>query len=183
MAEEARVRRKALKERLSAKRRAKEAGLENKGAGEKERCDQNMDLNRLEELEAEVNISRGAVCLAYAPVVGVGGDPLVFKVTTGYATSFLVFFVNKIHTFLVILSLPSRFLGLCGPLQALDENLKTERQARLKEVRACAAAAEEAVTLANRRAAGGAEVDPTAAVTSSKMKVREKSPGLKAVEG
>ena len=54
MAEEGRVRRKALKERLNAKRRTKEAELEKKGAGERERCDQNADLNRLEELEAEV---------------------------------------------------------------------------------------------------------------------------------
>lgn len=38
-------------------------------------------------------------------------------------------------------------------------------------MRACAAAAEVAVTAANDRAAGGNEVDPQAAVTSNKMKV------------
>lgn len=54
MAEEARSRRKALKERLKAKRHAKETELERKGGGERERCDQDADLTCLEELEAEV---------------------------------------------------------------------------------------------------------------------------------
>lgn len=60
MAEEGRVRRKALKERLKAKRRAKEAELEKKGAGERERCDQDADLTCLEELEAEVKARSNA---------------------------------------------------------------------------------------------------------------------------
>lgn len=186
MAEEGRVRRKALKERLKAKRRAKETELEKKGAGEKERCDQNMNLNRLEELEAEVSKvdgQRETIRLAYAPVFG-AAETLVFKVIADMLEVFQKIHVDTIQTFLVSsLSLPSRFLGLCEPIQALDEKLNTEREARLKEVRACAAAAEEAATLANSRAAGGAEVDPTAAFTSSKMKVREKSPKLKAIEG
>lgn len=38
-------------------------------------------------------------------------------------------------------------------------------------MRACAAAAEVAVAVANARAAGGSEVDPQAAVASGKMKV------------
>lgn len=54
MAEEGRVRRKALNERLKAKRRAKEAELERHGAGEMERCKQDADLTRLEELQIEV---------------------------------------------------------------------------------------------------------------------------------
>lgn len=54
MAEEGKSRRKALNERLKAKRRAKEAELERRGAGERERCDQDVDLARLEELEVEV---------------------------------------------------------------------------------------------------------------------------------
>lgn len=56
MAEAGRVRRKALKERLNAKRRAKEAELDKRGAEEKERCDQDADLTCLEELDAEVKI-------------------------------------------------------------------------------------------------------------------------------
>lgn len=54
MAEEGRVRRKALGERLKAKRRAKEVELHRRGAGEGERCDQDADMTRLEELETEV---------------------------------------------------------------------------------------------------------------------------------
>lgn len=54
MTEEGRVRHKALKERLKAKRRAKEAELERRGVGERERCDQDADLAHLEELEGEV---------------------------------------------------------------------------------------------------------------------------------
>lgn len=57
MAEEGKVRRKALAERLKAKRRAKEAELERRGAGERERCDQDADHTRLEELETEVCIA------------------------------------------------------------------------------------------------------------------------------
>lgn len=56
MAEEGRVRRKALAERLKAKRRAKEAELERHGAGEMERCKQDADLTRLEELQIEVHL-------------------------------------------------------------------------------------------------------------------------------
>lgn len=54
MAEEGKSKRKALNERLKAKRRAKEIELERMGAGERERCDQDADLTRHEELEVEV---------------------------------------------------------------------------------------------------------------------------------
>ena len=54
MAKEGMTRRKALKERLQARRRAKEAELDKSRAGERERCDQDADLTCLEELEAEV---------------------------------------------------------------------------------------------------------------------------------
>jgi len=183
MAEEGRVRRKALTERLNAKRRAKEAELDKRGAGEKERCDQNIDLNRLEDLEAEVR----TVC----PMLGVCSRCLGQRKPSDYvqgtahsATSLSTISQHESSipadgaVRAASLSLLSRFLGLCGPFQALDEKLQTERQARLKEVRACAAAAEEAATLANSRMAGDTGVGATAAVTSSKMKVRE-SPGLR----
>lgn len=54
MTEEGKSRRKALNDRLKARRRAKEAEVERRGAGERERCDQDADLARLEELEVEV---------------------------------------------------------------------------------------------------------------------------------
>lgn len=57
MAEEGRLRRKALGERLKAKRRAKDAEVERKGAEEGERLNQDADLTRLEELETEVCIA------------------------------------------------------------------------------------------------------------------------------
>lgn len=56
MTEEGRARRKALSERLKAKRRAKEAEIERTGAAERERCDLDADLTVLEELETEVNM-------------------------------------------------------------------------------------------------------------------------------
>lgn len=62
MAEEGRVRRKALDERLKAKRHAKEAELDRRGGGERARCDQDADITRLEELEIEV---RALVCLGF----------------------------------------------------------------------------------------------------------------------
>lgn len=63
MTEEGRVRRKALKERLKAKRRAKETEFEKRGAGERERCDLDAGLTCLEELEAEV---RGTTQIKFA---------------------------------------------------------------------------------------------------------------------
>lgn len=63
--------------------------------------------------------------------------------------------------------------GICECSQALEQSLLNERENGLKEVRACTAAAEVAVTVANACAAGVNEVDPQAAVTSSKMKVGE----------
>lgn len=54
MAEEGKLRRKALFERLQAKRRSKEAELARRGAGEREQCDVGADLTRLEELATEV---------------------------------------------------------------------------------------------------------------------------------
>eukprot|EP00752_Nemacystus_decipiens_P010330 g9202.t1 len=54
--------------------------------------------------------------------------------------------------------------------EALEEVLQSEREAGLKEVRACAAAAEAAATSASSRAAGDAELDPQAVVSSRKMK-------------
>lgn len=54
MTEEGKSRRKALNDRLKARRRAKEAEVERRGAGERERCDQDAELTRLEELEVEV---------------------------------------------------------------------------------------------------------------------------------
>lgn len=69
------------------------------------------------------------------------------------------------------LSLSLSILDVRGCLQALEEVLQSEREAGLKEVRACAAAAEVAATEASSRAEGGAEVDPQAAASSRKMKV------------
>lgn len=73
----------------------------------------------------------------------------------------------------VCLSLSLSILDFRGYQQALDEVLQSEREAGLKEARACAAAAEVAATAASSRAAGGADVDPQAAVSSRKMKVGE----------
>lgn len=55
IADEAMIRRKALFERLKARRRGKEAELERRRAGEAELIDADTDLNRLEESEAEVS--------------------------------------------------------------------------------------------------------------------------------
>lgn len=63
MAEEGRVRRKALTERLKAKRHAKEAELDRRGGGERARCDQDADITRLEELEIEVRIRVSKISL------------------------------------------------------------------------------------------------------------------------
>lgn len=54
MEKEGKLRRKALFDRLKAKRRSKEAELERRGAGEGDMRDQDADLSRLEELAAEV---------------------------------------------------------------------------------------------------------------------------------
>ena len=82
MAEEQRLRIKALKERLRAKRRAKEAELEKRGAGERERCDQDAGMTCLEELETEVH-TKGACRTCVETYIGLGpGDthaPLVFR--------------------------------------------------------------------------------------------------------
>lgn len=54
MAEEAKARRRALFERIAARRKGKEAELERRKDGEVERCSVDADLTRLEELESEV---------------------------------------------------------------------------------------------------------------------------------
>lgn len=59
---------------------------------------------------------------------------------------------------------------MCIQCQALEETLQVEREAAVKEVRACAAAVETAAAVAIGRAQG-AEVDAQAAISSSKMKV------------
>lgn len=55
-AEEAVASRRALGDRSTARRRAKEAELERRGGGESEYGEVDQDLARLEELESEVRI-------------------------------------------------------------------------------------------------------------------------------
>lgn len=54
MADEAKTRRKALAQRLKARRRGKEAELQEREAGEAELLDADAGLTRLEELESDV---------------------------------------------------------------------------------------------------------------------------------
>lgn len=79
--------------------------------------------------------------------------------------------IKAYSVFRIDLPFASLSLSLSSCQQALEEVLQSEREAGLKEVRACAAAAEVASTAASNRAVGGAEVDPRAAVSSRKMKV------------
>lgn len=67
MANEGKASRRALVERLKAKRRAKETELARQGAGEGELCDQDVDLKRLEELAAEVRTSLRCISSAILP--------------------------------------------------------------------------------------------------------------------
>lgn len=78
MAEQGRIRHRALADRLKTQREAREAELKRRGASETELCDQDADDTRMEQLATEV---RHTTCGAHAPPLrglSAGGSFVLF---------------------------------------------------------------------------------------------------------